>query len=266
MWALGILCSLLLLGKVLGHDETLEYSLGEEELLNVTEGVNSFQIRITDHIADTDHLEIVTNYVGDESYYEISDFTLSYTDQPLTWSLSNVTRSNAHLLCATNASDALEMALVVKKVGPEVSVMLVIQIVNITLPIGSTFEEEATLGNSATYLVDPTDGNLSKHGGVVVHVKNTSPDTENVCVIVAFQGNKCPLQNEIDTAKNSDKWMTVLEKGTTTLRQDREPFSGAFYVSVVVLEEDSDCYLPGKLKNGIVSLRLMSGKYFFAFL
>ena len=60
-----------------------------------------------------------------------------------------------------------------------------------------------------------------------------------------FQEQKCPLKIEPDTYENSDKFLTILEKGTLFIPSNKfSTFSKSIFISIILSADDSKCHLP----------------------
>jgi S-adenosylmethionine/arginine decarboxylase-like enzyme len=77
----------------------------------------------------------------------------------------------------------------------------------------------------------------------VLNVETTDkfPQSGKICMVIAVYNKGCPLHNSPATVKTAEMWTTALESATLTIRADRFCFSDNFYVSVVILLDDSDC-------------------------
>ena len=247
MWIPFWFATLALFKLSFGQEE-IEYSLGTVEQLVIDQGLQSFHISIVDSITQHDHLEISTELDSPLNLTEAIEFALIYGEEPMTWSLDNQTRSSTSLICLNENSDGSSLIVTSRTGISEATINLVIQRKNISLTIDSSITKEVSLGNALTYLIDPNEKNsLSGHQGLVINVENTEPPQENVCIVMAVQDQSCPLNNKPESVQRSVTWLTVMETATLTLRYDREPFNEAFYVSLVMLEDDSACYLSGEI-------------------
>jgi hypothetical protein len=67
------------------------------------------------------------------------------------------------------------------------------------------------------------------------------PQSDKICMVIAVYNKECPLHNRPTNVKTAEMWTTALESATLTIRADKFCFSDNFYVSVVILPEDTDC-------------------------
>lgn len=233
--------------------EKVKYELNEDTSLELAEGTNSFQLNIPPGLNSSDTLEITTAFDIKRSrnkYYDLVDFIVYYGHRSLAWRLSNRTRSSTNLMCFEGFPDFTSITIIAQAREPNVKIKFSIKKEDIKIQFGQTRTANVTVGHSLTFLVDPVSGlHASRKDRYLIKVNNTDPSTSKVCMLVAAYSNSCPFKNRPENIRNSEVWLTALERGAMTLRYESYRFNEPFYVSIVILDHDSECYLSGEKKE-----------------
>lgn len=237
--------------------ENVRYELNEDTSLSLAQGTNSFQLNIPPRLNSSHTLEISTAFdvpgsktSGAQSkYFRLVDFVVYYGHRSLSWRLSNRTRSSTNLMCFEGSPDFTSITIIAQAREPDVKIRFAIRKEDIKLRFGHERRDNVTLGHPLTFLVDPVSGaDASRKDRYLIRVGNADPATAGVCMLVAAYSNACPFKNRPDNLRNAEVWLTALEKGAMTLRYESYRFNEPFYVSVVILDHDAECHLPGETR------------------
>ena len=121
-----------------------------------------------------------------------------------------------------------------------VGINLVVRKEDLTLKVGEVAGNNVTVTDNApaTFLVNHSSRKgSSRQDTFIIYVDTVEEKDKDKCMAIAvYQRYKCPLHDKPENVFTADLWSTALDKGTTTLKAEGD-FSGPFYVSVVLVED-----------------------------